>query len=76
LTRGGIYLGGGISPKILSKLKEGLFIKMFLDKGRFTGLLHQIPVRVILNDRAALLGAAICALDRRSAGCVADQGGK
>lgn len=62
LTRGGIYLGGGISPKIVPKLQEGLFMKGFLDKGRFTGLLHQIPVRVILNDRAALLGAAIYAI--------------
>ncbi len=62
LTRGGIYLGGGISPKILPKLKEGLFVKAFLDKGRFEGLLHQVPVRVILNDRAALLGAAHRAL--------------
>jgi glucokinase len=62
LTRGGIYLGGGIAPKILPKLKEGLFMKAFLDKGRFEGLMYQIPVRVILNDRAALLGAADCAL--------------
>ncbi|MFH1116742.1 MAG: glucokinase [Pseudomonadota bacterium] len=61
LTTGGMYLGGGISPKILSKLKEPLFLDSFADKGRFTGLLKRIPVRVILNDKAALLGAAACA---------------
>jgi glucokinase len=62
MTTGGIYLGGGISPKILPMLKEGGFMAAFTDKGRFKGLLSQIPVRVILNDRAALLGAAWCAL--------------
>jgi glucokinase len=62
LTRGGMYLGGGIAPKILPKLQEGPFMEAFLDKGRFEGLLHQIPVRIILNDKAALLGAAHCAL--------------
>ena len=61
LTRGGIYLGGGIVPSILPKLREGPFMKAFVDKGRFSGLLSEIPVRVILNDRAALLGAAVCA---------------
>ena len=62
MTTGGIYLGGGIPPKILSILKEGPFIKAFTNKGRFKDLLKKIPVRAILNDRAALLGAAICAL--------------
>ena len=55
---GGVYLGGGIPPKILPKLKEGMFMKAFTDKGRFKTLLEKIPVRVILNDKAALLGAA------------------
>jgi len=63
LTRGGIYIGGGIAPKILPKLQEGLFMKTFADKGRFEGLLHEIPLRVILNDKAALLGAAYRALE-------------
>ena len=62
LTRGGIYLGGGIAPRILPKLQKGPFMRAFVDKGRFSGLLSRIPVRVILNDRAALLGAAACAL--------------
>jgi glucokinase len=62
LTRGGVFIGGGIAPKILPKLKDGLFMKAFVSKGRFTELLSRIPVHVILNDRAALLGAAACAL--------------
>ncbi len=58
LTRGGMYLGGGIAPKILPKLQEDLFMKAFVNKGRFMPLLEDTPVRVILNDKAALLGAA------------------
>ncbi|NVM56829.1 MAG: glucokinase [Desulfobacterales bacterium] len=64
LTRGGVYLGGGIVPKILPKLQEDLFIKAFENKGRFKYFMSRIPVRVILNDRAALLGAAVCALEQ------------
>lgn len=63
LATGGIYLGGGIAPGILPKLREGPFMRAFMDKGRLRGLLSQIPVRVILNDRAPLLGAAVCALE-------------
>ena len=55
---GGVWLGGGISPKILPRLMDGLFIQTFLAKGRFVPFLEKIPVRVILNDRTALLGAA------------------
>jgi glucokinase len=62
MTTGGIYLGGGISPKILPKLNESGFMTAFTSKGRFQALLSQMPVRVILNDKAALLGAAWCAL--------------
>jgi len=62
LTRGGIYLGGGIAPKILSKLQEGLFMRAFVEKGRFKGLMNEVPVHVILNDKAPLLGAAHLAL--------------
>ncbi|MBW1739653.1 MAG: glucokinase [Deltaproteobacteria bacterium] len=68
LTRGGIYLGGGIAPKILPKLREGLFMKAFVNKGRFSGVLSQIPVQVILNERAALLGAAVYALRQAKRG--------
>ena len=55
---GGIYLGGGISPKILPKLRDGRFMKRFTDKGRFNHLMAKLPVKVILNDKAALFGAA------------------
>jgi glucokinase len=61
LTTGGLYLGGGIAPKIITKLRNGTFMDAFLAKGRFRGMLSDMPVRVILNDRAALLGAAWCA---------------
>ncbi len=63
MTTGGVYLGGGIPLKILPKLGEGIFLKSFTNKGRFKGLLEKIPVRVILNDRAAQLGAASCAFE-------------
>lgn len=58
----GVYLGGGIAPKILEKLKNGIFMKAFTDKGRFSSLMQSIPVRIILNNRTALLGAAYYAL--------------
>ena len=55
---GGVYIGGGIAPKIIWKLKDGTFMKAFKDKGRLSRIVAQIPVRVILNERTALLGAA------------------
>jgi glucokinase len=55
---GGVWLGGGIAPKILPRLTDGLFLQTFVAKGRFVPFLEKVPVRVILNDRAALLGAA------------------
>jgi glucokinase len=58
LSVGGVYIGGGIAPRILEKLKDGAFIKAFTDKGRLSQLLINMPVRVILESRAALLGAA------------------
>jgi glucokinase len=58
LATGGMYLGGGIAPKILKTLKNGFFTQAFLDKGRLSPLLQSIPVRVILDDTCALLGAA------------------
>ena len=64
MTTGGVYLGGGIPPKILPKLQEPLFIQAYKNKGRFTKLLEKIPVKVILNPKAALLGAAQWACDR------------
>lgn len=61
ITTGGVYLGGGIPPKILSKLKEDIFMEAFTNKGRFRGFLEKISVKVVLNDKAALIGAAYCA---------------
>jgi glucokinase len=58
LSVGGLYIGGGIAPRILEKLKDGTFIKAFTDKGRLSQLLINMPVRVILESKAALLGAA------------------
>lgn len=54
----GIYIGGGIAPKILAKLKDGTFMRSFVDKGRYADLLAAMPVQVVLNDQAALRGAA------------------
>ncbi len=62
ITTGGVYLGGGIPPKILSKLKEDVFMEAFTNKGRFKGFLEKISVKVVLNDKAALIGAAYCAM--------------
>ncbi len=63
MALGGVYLGGGIPPKILPKLKDGTFMAAFVRKGRFSDMLAQIPVYVILNQKPALLGAAHYARD-------------
>jgi glucokinase len=54
----GLYVGGGIAPKIIDKLKDGTFMRAFVDKGRYQDLLAAIPVQVVLNDQSALRGAA------------------
>ena len=59
MSRGGLYLGGGIAPKILPLLQIGAFLDAFLNKGRMRPLLEAMPVKVILNDRAALFGPAL-----------------
>jgi glucokinase len=59
---GGLYVGGGIAPKIMPKLTDGTFMRNYGDKGRMSGLVNSIPVRVILDDKTALYGAARCAL--------------
>jgi glucokinase len=63
LTLGGVFLGGGISPKILPKIEADSFMQAFTNKGRFKNLLEKIAVRVILNEKAALLGAAGLAME-------------
>jgi glucokinase len=58
MATGGIFLGGGIPPRILDPLKQPRFMEAFVKKGRFSKLLVDIPVHVILNPKSALLGAA------------------
>jgi len=58
LAVGGVYLGGGIAPKLSAKLADGAFATAFCDKGRFADLMASIPVWLVLEPRAALLGAA------------------
>jgi glucokinase len=59
---GGLYVGGGIAPKIMRKMTEGSFMRNYGDKGRMSELVMSFPVRVILDDKAALYGAARRAL--------------
>lgn len=59
MATGGVYVGGGIAPKILPRMKGPGFLQAFLDKGRMRPLLAAMPVRVILNDRTALYGPAL-----------------
>ncbi len=58
LATGGVYLGGGIPPRILSALQTDSFWSAFSDKGRFKDVMNRIPLHVILNSKAPLLGAA------------------
>jgi glucokinase len=67
MATGGIFLSGGISPKILPKLTGPVFMKAFLAKGRLRPVLEGIPVQVITNDKAGLLGAARCAATKSNA---------
>tara|TARA_R110002073_G_scaffold180366_1_gene338714 strand:- start:28 stop:1062 length:1035 start_codon:yes stop_codon:yes gene_type:complete len=66
LCRGGVYIAGGIAPKIIDTLKAGNFIHAFRNKGRFTTMMNEIPIQVITNPKVSLLGAeqiALCLLD-------------
>jgi len=58
MATGGVYIGGGITPRITGILDSQLFLKNFLNKGRLAELLSEVPVRVIMNSRAPVLGAA------------------
>jgi glucokinase len=66
MATGGLFLAGGITPKILAKLTGPLFMESFLAKGRLRPLLESVPVQVITNEKAGLLGAARCAAHRSS----------
>ncbi len=63
VATGGVYLGGGIPPRILPALEQGRFMAAFRRKGRFSDLLARVPVHVILNPKVALLGAACHGLE-------------
>ncbi len=58
LARGGVYLGGGLAPRLLPFFKHGGFMSAFTAKGRFSSLMQDIPIHLILEDTTALLGAA------------------
>ena len=62
LSKGGVYLDGGIAPKIVRLFQEGGFMQVFLAKGRFEKYLSEIPVKVVMDESAPLLGAAQYAL--------------
>ena len=61
MATGGVFLGGGIAPKVLPKILDGTFFGAFCGKGRLEALLARIPVKVVLNEECALLGAAAAA---------------
>ncbi|MDH5640658.1 MAG: glucokinase, partial [Nitrospira sp.] len=58
LSLDGVYLAGGIAPKLITKLQDGTFMKAFTNKGRYKRLMNNIPVTVVMNQHTALLGAA------------------
>ena len=62
MSVGGVYIGGGIVTKLLPKMTAGGFMRSFTDKGRFSQLLRDMPVRIILNPKAAQVGAAHSAI--------------
>lgn len=64
MATGGLFLAGGITPKILPKLTGSSFMKAFLQKGRLRPLVESMPVSVVTNEKAGLLGAARCAAVR------------
>lgn len=64
MALGGVYIGGGIAPHLMDLIKEGSFVPSFLNKGRFKSLLETVPIFVILNDDASLLGANYYARSR------------
>lgn len=63
----GLFLGGGIAPKLLPKLQDGSFMKGFTNKGRYKRLMTNVPVHVVMNQKTALLGAASTAAHLASA---------
>jgi glucokinase len=58
LSRGGMFVAGGIAPKILPKMKDGTFLQAFREKEKFEEMLSHVPVQIVLNQEAPMLGAA------------------
>ena len=73
MATGGVYVGGGVAPKIIEKLKGPAFMASFTGKGRMKPLMEAIPVRVIMNDKTALLGAGCYAARLAEAGADAQK---
>ncbi|HXZ79624.1 MAG TPA: glucokinase [Terriglobales bacterium] len=69
----GIYIGGSIAAKIVSKMQEPTFMEAFLDKGRMRDLLQYMPVKIVLNDDSGILGAARSALIQKAFGQTASR---
>jgi glucokinase len=67
LPTGGVYVAGGIGPRIRERLEDGAFIRAFRAKGRQSALMETFPVHLVLEPRVGLLGAALVALGRASA---------
>jgi glucokinase len=67
VSTGGLFVGGGIAPRILPAMIDGRFLRHFLAKGSFESLLRTIPVAIILNAETGLLGAAVFAVERSEA---------
>jgi glucokinase len=62
LATGGVYVCGGIAPRNLDRIRDGRFVRSYQDKGRLSPLVKGIPVRLVMNTRSGLVGAAIAAL--------------
>ena len=73
LATGGVFLGGGIPPRVLPALERGGFVGAFRNKGRFSGLMEKIPINVILHKRVALVGAACYGLETYGEGAIFEQ---
>lgn len=65
LSTGGVYIGGGIAPKLQSYFTNGAFMQAFADKGRFSALMKNMPVKLVLEPKTALLGAASYAMKQK-----------
>lgn len=61
MATGGVFIAGGIAPKLRERLVDGRFLAAFRSKGRLSPLLRDIPVKLVLNERTALIGAALLA---------------